>query len=131
MTRGMGEFTEANADALERALAARRLELEGLTEPEDRDRLAGALSLIEEYAALLRAPATEAARANPVSYWFKLVFPDGRWNVDEKRLPEPPSAGDVVDFDRHGTWRIERSERVGVKPAGKRSRELFVCAPAA
>ena len=61
----------------------------------------------------------------------KLVFPDGRWSVGEKQLPDPPSQGDVVDFDGYGDWRIEGQQRVGVRPAGKAPREFFVCAPAA
>ena len=67
----------------------------------------------------------------PALYTFKLVFPDGRWWVGEKQLPDPPSQGDVVDFDGYGDWRIEGQQRVGVRPAGKAPREFFVCAPAA
>ncbi len=62
---------------------------------------------------------------------LELVFPDGRWSIDEKQLCSPPSEGDVVVFDGYGDWRIQGSERVGAKPRGKRSREFFVCAPAA
>ena len=131
MTIDVGELAKTNADALERALAARRLELRGIAEEEERDRRSDALSLIEAYTALLRVPATHVAVRNPVRYCFKLVFPDGRRSIDEKQLPSPPSEGDVVVFDGYGDWRIEGLERVGAKPAGKRSREFFVCAPAA
>ena len=95
------------------------------------NRRADALSLVEAYTALLRLPAVQAAVRYPVRYCFKLVFPDGRWSVDEKQLSAPPSEGDIVVFDGFGNWRIEGSERVGAKPSGKRSREFFVCAPAA
>ena len=37
-----------------------------------------ALSLVEEYTALLRVPQVHAAVRNPVRYCFKLVFPDGK-----------------------------------------------------
>ena len=37
----------------------------------------------------------------------------------------------LVVFDGYGDWRIQGLERVGAKPPGKRSREFFVCAPAA
>jgi hypothetical protein len=124
----VGELAKANADTLGRALAARRLELGGIAEEGERDRRADALSLVEEYTALLRVPAVHAAVRNPVRYCFKLVFPDGRWSIGEKNLTTPPSEGDVVVF---GDWRIQGSERVEAKPAGKRSREFFVCAPAA
>lgn len=127
----VGELAKANADTLGRALAARRLELGGIAEEGERDRRADALSLVEEYAALLRVPAVHAAVRNPVRYCFKLVFPDGRWSVGEKNLTSPPSEGDVIVFDGYGDWRIQGSELVGAKPAGKRSREFFVCAPAA
>ena len=129
MTIDVGELAKANADALEHALAARRLDLERIAEDDERDRRADALSLFEEYTALLRAPATHAAVRNPVRYCFKLVFPDGRWSIDEKQLASRPSEGDLVMFDGYGDWRIEGSERVGAKPSGKRSREFFVCAP--
>jgi hypothetical protein len=76
-------------------------------------------------------PAVHAAVRNPVRYCFKLVFPDGRWSIDEKNLTSPPSEGDVVVFDGYGDWRIQGSERVKARPSGKRSREFFVCAPAA
>jgi hypothetical protein len=127
----VGELAKSNADTLGRALAARRLELAGIAEDGERDRRADALALVEEYTALLRVPAVNAATRNPVRYWFKLVFPDGRWDIDEKQLCSPPSEGDLIVFDGYGDWRIQGSERVGAKPRGKRSREFFVCAPAA
>ena len=127
----MGELAKANADALERALAARRLDLRGIAEDDERDRRADALSLFEGYTALLRVPAAHRAVRNPVRYCFKLVFPDGRWSIDEKQLPTAPHEGDVLAFAGYGDWRIEGSQRVGVKPAGKPQREFFVCAPAA
>ena len=56
---------------------------------------------------------------NPIRYCFKLVFPDGRWSIDEKQLAAAPREGDVIEFDGYGGWRIQGSQRVGVKPAGK------------
>jgi hypothetical protein len=67
---------------------------------------------------------------NLIRYCFKLVFPDGRWSIDEKQLLSAPHEGDVLDF-AGGDWRIQGSQRVGVRPAGKPPREFFVCAPAA
>ncbi len=125
----MGETAKANADALGRVLAARRLELGGIVEDDERHRRADALSLVEEYSALLRVPAVHAAVRNPVRYCFKLVFPDGRWSIDEKNLTAPPSEGDVVGFDGYGDWRIQGSERVEARPAGKRSREFLSARP--
>ncbi len=66
----------------------------------------------------------------PALYTFKLVFPDGSWSVGEKQLPDPPNQGDVVVFEEYGDWRVEGQQLVGVRPAGKPPRELFVCAPA-
>jgi hypothetical protein len=131
MTIGVGtDFSAFNADALERALKASRRGLVTIGE-EDRQRRAEALTHIEGYTALLREPIARGMQAMPQRYSFKLVFPDGRWSVDEKRLPEPPSEGDVVVFDGHGDWRIEGQERIGARPAGKPPRHFFVCAPAA
>ena len=125
----VGEVAKANAATLELALAAKRRELAALA-TDERDRCEQALALIEQYAALLREPGP-SARPNPARYLFKLVFPDGRWSIDEKQLPNPPCEGDVLRFDGAGEWRVERSEHVGAKPAGKQSRQFFVCAPAA
>ena len=124
------DHVRANADALELALAARRLELGGLEKDEERTRRRQALEQIEQYTILLREPVPASARRNPVVYCFKLVFPDGRWSVDEKRLAVAPREGDVVEIDGFGNWRVEGSERVGVRPAGKAPREFFICAPA-
>jgi hypothetical protein len=124
----VGEVAKANAAALERALAARRRELSALG-ADERDRSEESLALIEQYAALLREPGA-SPRRRPARYCFKLVFPDGRWSVDEKQLLDPPNEGDILGFDGIGEWKVEGSEHVGAKPPGKPSRQIFVCAPA-
>jgi hypothetical protein len=123
------DHVKANADALERALGARRLELGRIEKDEERIRRGEALGLIEQYTVLLREPVPANPGRNAVLYCFKLVFPDGRWSVDEKQLAVAPRQGDVVAIDGFGNWRVEGSERVGVRPAGKAPREFFVCAP--
>jgi hypothetical protein len=131
MTEGMGaDRARFNADVLERALALGRRALVRIPEDEERNRRAQALELIEQYTALLREPPA-ASPFRPDRYAFKLVFPDGRWSIDEKQLSATPRTGDVVDFDGIGHWRVQRSEHVGVKPAGKPPRRFYVCAPAA
>lgn len=127
----MGELAGQNADALERALTASRRALDTLETDEDRQRRFDALAHIEGYTALLREPTTAAMALEPVRYSFKLVFPDGRWSIDEKQLAAPPHEGDVVTFEGFGGWRIEGQQKVGARPAGKPPREFFVCAPAA
>jgi hypothetical protein len=124
------DFSQHNADVLDRVLEARRRDLGSVGEDE-RERRELALAAIEGYAALMRESGPQASSRNPIRYCFKLVFPDGRWSVDEKQLPTAPHEGDVLAFPGYGEWRIEGSERVGVKPAGKPQREFFVCAPAA
>jgi hypothetical protein len=124
------DHSRANAEALERALVARRLELDRIDKDEERTRRTAALEMIEQYTLLLRESTPASPRRNPARYCFKLVFPDGRWSVDEKQLADTPCRGDVVEIDGFGNWRIEGSERVGVKPTGKPPREFFVCAPA-
>ena len=132
MTIGVGELAAANADALERALLGSRQELRTIAGEDDRRRRADALAHIEGYTALLRLPTAQVMEHDPVLYSFKLVFPDGRWSVGEKQLPDPPSEGDLVAFDGvGGDWRVEGQQFVGVRPAGKPPREFFVCAPAA
>src|SRR5512142_3320480 len=112
------ELAKANADALERALAARRASLGGIENEAERERRAAALAAFEGYTALLREPAPPAPVRNPIRYCFKLVFPDGRWSIDEKQLSSAPREGDVLGFDGAGRWRIQGAQRVGVKPAG-------------
>ncbi len=130
MTRGVGpDFAQLNADTLDRALRARRLDLLGVDQ-EERERREYALAAIEGYTALLREPMKAPPSRNLIRSCFKLVFPDGRWSIDEKQLPAAPHEGDVLDF-AGGDWRIEGSQRIGVRPAGKAPREFFVCAPAA
>jgi hypothetical protein len=130
MTIGM-EFAKANADALERALVARRASLAGIESDDERERRAGALAAFEGYTALLREPTPAAPVRNSIRYCFKLVFPDGRWSIDEKQLAAAPREGDVLGFEGAGSWRIQGAQRVGVKPNGKPPRTFFVCAPVA
>jgi hypothetical protein len=130
MTRGVGpDFAKLNADTLDRALRARRIDLQSFDQ-EERERHEYALAAIEGYTALLREPMEAPPSRSLIRYCFKLVFPDGRWSIDEKQLPAAPHEGDVLDF-AGGDWRIEGSQRVGVRPTGKPPREFFVCAPAA
>jgi hypothetical protein len=128
MTIGVGQdFSRQNADDLERALESLRRDLPSVGD-KDRARRESALAAFEGYTALLREPAPSR---NLIRYCFKLVFPDGRWSVDEKQLAMPPQEGDVLGFPGFGDWRIESSQEVGARPVGKEPREFFVCAPAA
>jgi hypothetical protein len=132
MTIGVsGELAGRNADALEQALSRSRLTMGQLESDDERQRRLDAISHIEGYMELLREPTAGYMLSEPVRYSFKLVFPDGRWAIDEKQLADRPHAGDVVEFENFGGWRIESEQRVGAKPAGKAPREFFVCAPAA
>jgi hypothetical protein len=120
------ELWKQNADVLERVPRRRR------SSPASVGRQgAAAPGRDEGYAALMRESGPQASSRNPIRYCFKLVFPDGRWSIDEKQLSIVPHEGDVIAFPGYGDWRIEGSQRVGVKPAGKPQREFFVCAPAA
>ena len=130
MTRVVGpDHAAANLDALERALRERRKALPGIESADERERRAAALSAFEGYTALLREPTRPVPSRNPIRYAFKLVFPDGRWSVDERELSAAPREGDVLGFDGIGDWRIQGAQRVRVKPAGKPPRTFFVCSP--
>jgi hypothetical protein len=125
------DTTIGNADALERALARRRSELNRFRGDDDqRERHAQAIALMEGYTSLLREPSPSATR-NAFRYCFKLVFPDGRWSIDEKQLAQAPRDGDVVHFAGYGDWRVQGTQSVMPRPAGKPAREFLVCAPAA
>jgi hypothetical protein len=124
------DTTLGNAEALERALARRRRELTEFSGDDDeREQHAQALALMEGYTNLLRDPSASATR-NAFLYCFKLVFPDGRWSVDEKQLAQAPQDGDVLHFAGYGDWRVRGMQRVMPRPAGKPAREFLVCAPA-
>ena len=130
MTRLVGpDYAAANLHAPERALSERRNALPGIESDDERERRAAALTAFEGYTALLREPAGDAPSRNAIRYAFKLVFPDGRWSVDERELAAVPREGDVLGFDGIGEWRIQGAQRVGVKPAGKPPRTFFVCSP--
>jgi hypothetical protein len=130
MTRVVGQdFAAANLEALERALSERRRALPAIESEDERERRADALSAFEGYTALLREPNRPAPSRNPIRYAFKLVFPDGRWSVDERELAAAPREGDVLGFDGIGDWRIQGAQRIRVKPAGKPPRTFFVCSP--
>jgi hypothetical protein len=124
-----GELAGLNADLLERAVVLGRRTLTALETEAEREQRAEALLHIEGYMALLREPTHD--HMHPSRYSFKLVFPDGRWSVDEKQLVARPTEGDVVVFEGSGGWRIEGAQRVNARPAGKPPREFFVCAPLA
>ncbi|HZR96056.1 MAG TPA: hypothetical protein VFA56_10195 [Gaiellaceae bacterium] len=124
------ELAAVNAAALDRALVRSRRSLTGLETDDERQRRADALLHIEGYTALLRQPTTLSMHP-AARYSFKLVFPDGRWSIDEKQLPARPAEGDVVVFAGTGGWRVEGHQHVSVRPAGKPPREFFVCAPVA
>src|SRR5262245_31163967 len=105
MTIGVsGELAGRNADALEHALSVGRLTLHELASEDERERRLEALSHIEGYMELLREPTVETMLGEPRRYSFKLVFPDGRWAIDEIELAGRPHAGDVVEFDNFGGW---------------------------
>lgn len=125
------DYSAANLDALERALLARREALPEIASEDERERRAAALSAFEGYTALLREPNRPAPSRNLMRYAFKLVFPDGRWSVDERELSSAPREGDVLGFDGIGQWRIHGAQRVRVKPPGKPPRTFFVCSPVA
>ena len=64
-------------------------------------------------------------------YSFKLEFPDGRWDLEERRFAATPAVGDVIELDRHGRWQVTGSQLVTPRPARLPRRTVFICAPAA
>jgi hypothetical protein len=123
---------ELNADELEQALAQTRRSLNDVPD-EHRSRREAAIDQFSHYAALLRTASSIGGDMPRPSrfYWFKLVFPDGRWNVEEKLLQSSPAVGDVVDLAEYGQWQIRTSQFVKPRPSQKPAQEFFVCAPAA
>jgi hypothetical protein len=118
-----------NAETLEQGLSRRRGSLQAL-DGEDRARRAEAIEGLARYVELLRSAGDEEGR-RAARYWFKLVFPDGRWTVAEKQLPAEPHLGDVLAFGDGAPWRVSDSQLVWPRPNRQPRREVFVCAPAA
>lgn len=116
-----------SAERLQRVLETQRRALAGLQRDEDRQRRSEAIDRLAQYVSLLR----QATGSESQFYTFKLEFPDGRWDVEERRLDHPPAVGEVVDLERFGAWRVRGSQFVRPRPAQKPPREFFVCAPAA
>lgn len=127
---GRDERLERNADALEQALAETRKHLPEVDSRAARARRASAIEQVAQYVALLRE-AGGAVPHRPVPFWFKREFPDGRWDVAERVLDEPPRVGDVVAFEDGSCWQVRDSQLVRPRPERKPPREFFVCALAA
>lgn len=133
------DITPHNADQLERMLASQRRTLASVAsdQPEVSREAVGHLLA---YASLLRAlpPAATSAEGSPAAqphagqrYMFMLEFPDGSWDVAERRLETAPCTGDEVSFDDGTLWRIRETRLVTPVPARKPPRRMFVCAAAA
>jgi hypothetical protein len=126
-----------NADELESALVSRREKLASVEDDGERSRTADAISHFLVYVSLLRAAAPDdgAARADDDhqsvarAFAFQLEFEDGSWDVEEKQLLSAPRPGETFSFRDDRRWRVYTSKIVNARPAHKRAREVFVCAP--
>jgi hypothetical protein len=126
-----------NADELESALVSRRAALANVEDDGERSRKSDAVSHFLAYVSLLRAAAPDdgARRADDEqqsvarAFAFQLEFEDGRWDVEEKQLLSAPRPGETFSFRDGRRWRVYTSKIVLARPAHKRAREVFVCAP--
>jgi hypothetical protein len=129
-----------NADQIDQTLAVKRECLYELENEEQRSRREQAIDQMATYVSMLRDTTTTSASLaaaygpdgrlrSPFS--FKLEFPNGSWNVDEKQLEAAPQIGDIVSFEDGRPWRVRASEFVRARPTRKPAREFFVCAPVA
>lgn len=128
---GRDERLERNADELEQALAETRRALPDVGTEAVQARRASAIDEVAKYVVLLREAGSVAPPRPPAPFWFKLVFPDGRWDVVERVLDVPPRIGDVVALDDGSCWQVQDSQLVRPRPERKPPREFFVCALAA
>jgi hypothetical protein len=129
-----------NADQIDHALAHKREGLSELVNEDQRSRHEQAIEQMASYVAMLRDTTTTSASLAAAygpdgrlrqPFSFKLEFPNGSWNVDEKELEAAPQIGDIVSFSDGRPWRIRASQFVRARPTRKPAREFFVCAPAA
>ncbi|MHB8642649.1 MAG: hypothetical protein ACYDA3_07175 [Gaiellaceae bacterium] len=126
-----------NADELESALVSRLPALAQVEDDGERSRKSDAISHFLAYVSLLRAAAPDegAPRADDEresvarAFAFQLEFEDGRWDVEEKQLLSAPRPGETFSFRDGRRWRVYTSKIVLARPAHKRAREVFVCAP--
>jgi hypothetical protein len=129
-----------NADQIDSTLAHRRERLAELENEEQRSRREQAIDQMATYVSMLRDTTTTSASLAAAygpdgrlrrPFSFKLEFPNGSWNVDEKQLEAAPKIGDIISFGDGRPWRIRASQFVRARPTRKPAREFFVCAPAA
>jgi hypothetical protein len=129
-----------NADQIDSTLAYRRERLAELENEEQRSRREQAIDQMATYVSMLRDTTTTSASLAAAygpdgrlrrPFSFKLEFPNGSWNVDEKQLEAAPKIGDIISFGDGRPWRIRASQFVRARPTRKPAREFFVCAPAA
>jgi hypothetical protein len=125
-----GARLRQNVDGLEESLALARRSLAAAADHEGRAQHGAAIEQFSRYVELLREEAARLERRALSLFGFKLVFPDGRWDVAEVQLSEPPSLGDVVELEDHTRWQIDASQVVRSRPVKKPDREFFVCSPA-
>jgi hypothetical protein len=125
-----------NADELESALVNRRDEIAAVEDDGERSRKSDAISHFLAYVSLLRAAAPDDgmrpdddAQSVARAFAFQLEFEDGRWDVEEKQLLSAPRPGETFSFRDGRRWRVYTSKIVLARPAHKRAREVFVCAP--
>ena len=127
-----------NADELEAALVDRRADLAGVADESERLRMTDAVEHLLSYVGLLRAAPADTRTPSgspdereyePRTFAFKLEFADGRWDVDEKQLLSAPRFGETFSFDDDRHWRVYTSKILRARPAHKRAREVFICAP--
>jgi hypothetical protein len=115
-----------NADQLEQSLSRQRARLGEIADDEQRSRRAEAMAQVGTYVGMLRD--AEGVPRPSSSFSFKLELTDGRWDVEEMDMPSAPRVGDVLSF--HGSqWFVRTSQLVRPRPAGRPTREVFVCAP--
>ena len=142
MTEGVKSDPQSrlNADQLDHTLAHKREHLGELPNAEQRSRREQAIDQMATYVSMLRDTTTTSASLAAAygpdgrlrqPFSFKLEFPNGSWNVDEKELEAAPQIGDIVSFGDGRPWRIRASQFVRARPTRKPAREFFVCAPAA
>lgn len=126
-----------NADELESALVSRRAALANVEDEGERSRKTDAISHFLAYVSLLRAAAPDEgvpragddAQSVARAFAFQLEFEDGSWDVEEKQLLSAPRPGETFSFRDDRRWRVYTSKIVLARPAHKRAREVFVCAP--
>ena len=124
------DYAAQNAGELSRRLVARRQELAAGTDGHETAQAAAAVAAFDAYVSLLEMAAPIDLARTPDrrrTMMLKLEHADGRWDVAEGELDEPPRIGDALLLADGRLSRVREIQTVLSGRSRKPPREVVVC----